>query len=394
MSNRILFIAPTPFFSDRGCHVRILEEAKALKSKGNSITIATYHIGKDIKGFDIRRSLRVPWYRKREAGPSYHKIYLDILLFFKCISISRRQKYDIIHAHLHEGIFIAWLLKLFRIMRKAPVIADIQGSLVKEMMDHGYLKNRAIRKAFILLEKAIIGMADAVITSSGNAASMIRKDFKKKAIPVPDGVDKGMFRPCKTIDKKSKNKKTKQREKQKTIVFLGLLNAYQGVDVLIKSIPHVIDKYPDVKFLIMGFPNVDKYRNMAEKLGVLQYTKFTGKIDYNEAPEMLCKGDIAVSFKISKTEANGKIFNYIACGLPCVVSDIPVNREILGNSGMYAKPGDPADSARKILSLLKDEPRREKLAQDSLKLSKEYSWEKRAEQVMSIYKDLKKKRGR
>ena len=67
---KILIVAPTPFFSDRGTHIRILEEALALEKQGHAITIATYHIGKDIHGsiqtkIDVRRILRLLfWYKK------------------------------------------------------------------------------------------------------------------------------------------------------------------------------------------------------------------------------------------------------------------------------------------------------------------------------------------
>ena len=47
----ILVVAPTPFFSDRGTHIRILEEALALEQLGHTVTIATYHIGKNIPSF-------------------------------------------------------------------------------------------------------------------------------------------------------------------------------------------------------------------------------------------------------------------------------------------------------------------------------------------------------
>ena len=50
---KILVIAPTPFFADRGCHIRIYEEARALIKKGHKIDIYTYHNGRDIKGLNI-----------------------------------------------------------------------------------------------------------------------------------------------------------------------------------------------------------------------------------------------------------------------------------------------------------------------------------------------------
>ena len=82
---KILMVAPTPYFSDRGCHVRIFEEARALRALGHNVSICTYHLGRDQDGVPTYRTLRVPWYSKQSAGPSWHKPYLDILLFFSCI---------------------------------------------------------------------------------------------------------------------------------------------------------------------------------------------------------------------------------------------------------------------------------------------------------------------
>jgi len=72
-----MMIAPTPFFADRGCHVRIYEEARILQSLGNKVIIYTYHNGRNISGIKIKRIMNIPWYKKLEAGPSYHMFYLD-----------------------------------------------------------------------------------------------------------------------------------------------------------------------------------------------------------------------------------------------------------------------------------------------------------------------------
>src|SRR4030095_11361156 len=69
---RILMVAPTPFFADRGCHVRILGEAQALIELGNEVKICTYPLGRDVPGIPTERTLPVPWYRKLSAGPSVH----------------------------------------------------------------------------------------------------------------------------------------------------------------------------------------------------------------------------------------------------------------------------------------------------------------------------------
>src|SRR3989304_7823546 len=127
----ILTIAPTPFFADRGCHVRILEETKALMKLGNDVTICTYHNGRNIAGLNIKRIPNIPWYNKLEAGPSYHMPYLDMLLLSRSLQCSLKKKPDVIHAHLHEGAFIGGLCGKFR---NAPMVFDMQGSLSGEMV--------------------------------------------------------------------------------------------------------------------------------------------------------------------------------------------------------------------------------------------------------------------
>jgi hypothetical protein len=77
---RILMIAPTSFFLDYGCHVRILEEARVLQRLGHQVTIATYYLGRDIPGLEIVRCRPTPWRADYEVGSSLHKLAFDVFL--------------------------------------------------------------------------------------------------------------------------------------------------------------------------------------------------------------------------------------------------------------------------------------------------------------------------
>ena len=127
---KVLMIAPTPFFADRGCHMQIYEEIKAIKKLNCDVVLCTYHLGRDVSGVEIYRSLKIPWYTKLSAGPSFHKIYIDILLFLTSLKVAFKFKPDLIHGHLHEGAAIGWLIKL--LIRK-PLLFDLQDSLSKEL---------------------------------------------------------------------------------------------------------------------------------------------------------------------------------------------------------------------------------------------------------------------
>lgn len=385
---KILMIAPTPFFADRGCHVRIYEEARSLEKLGHKVVICTYHGGRDVAGLDIRRIVNIPWYRKLEAGPSFHKIYLDLILFFKSLTTALSVKPDIVHGHLHEGAFLGFLIG--KIVRK-PLLFDCQGSLTGEMKAHKFLKNNRLFYWFMhIIEKRIDNIAEAVATSSRAVARELEGLFdvpRDRIFPTLDGVDPDEFSP--DLDVADLKVKLNLPQHKKIVVYLGLLNEYQGVDYLIKSIPLVLNQLQDVHFLIMGYPNVEEYRRMAEELGVTGNITFKGRVDYSEAPRYLLAGDIAVAPKISETEANGKIYNYMACGLPTVAFDTPPSREILGDLGVYAKPKDYHSLANSIVELLRDEELREELRRKVRdKALKDYSWDKVGERIMKVYERL------
>src|SRR5262249_20295849 len=77
---RVLAIAPTPFFSDYGCHVRIFEEVTALQAHGISTTVATYPVGRDLPTVPIRRPRRLGGPREVRPGSSLHKYGMDVAL--------------------------------------------------------------------------------------------------------------------------------------------------------------------------------------------------------------------------------------------------------------------------------------------------------------------------
>jgi len=385
---KILMVAPTPYFSDRGCHVRILEETRALQSLGNQVITCTYHNGRDIRGIDIQRIPNIPWYNKLEAGPSYHMLYLDLFLLFKSLNCIQKSKPNIIHAHLHEGAFIGVFC---RSLKGIPLVADMQGSLSNEMLDHGFLKKDSfIYRSIRQFERVLNRFPDAILVSSSKMADILKNEFdsaEDKIFVVEDGVNTDVFRP--DIEVISLRKSLGIPEGKKIVVFLGLLNEYQGIDYLLKAIPLIMEDFKDVHFLIMGYPNVEKYTEKAIKLGIKDFVTFTGRIDYDRANEYLALGDIAVSPKISETESNGKIYNYMASGLPTVVFDNKVNRDILGNIGIYASQKDHYSFAEKISMLLVNEELSKRLAIEVReKAVRDYSWKRTGEKIIEVYNKI------
>jgi glycosyltransferase involved in cell wall biosynthesis len=366
--------------------VRILEEARILQRRGHDVRIVTYHLGRDLPGIPTCRIPSVPWYRKLSAGPSWHKPYLDILLFFKAAAVARRFRPDLIHAHLHEGAFLGiFLKKLLRI----PLVFDCQGSMTSEIVDHGFVRRKSsVYWFFRRIEGFVNAGADRIITSSGPAARALLTAWgvpHDKVSTLMDGVDADEFSPG-----SGENVRVELGIPPDVplAVFLGVLNRYQGIDILVEVVKILKGRGVPLHFLIMGFPE-ERYRRMAEESGIGDRITFTGRIDYREAARYLSAGDVALSPKISLAEANGKLFNYMACGLPVLAFDTPVNREILGDTGVYAAFGDAADFAVRLEKLVQDAAGRRDLAgRVRERAVRNHSWQARGEELERVYRGL------
>ena len=382
-------VAPTPFFADRGCHVRIAGEARILQDMGNKVTIYTYHNGRDIPGLDIQRIMNIPWYKKLEAGPSWHMLYLDTLLLFKILNEKIFEKPDIIHAHLHEGAFLGSILKKFR---NIPLVFDFQGSLTDELIAHNFLKEKGILyNLFKKLEKLINHSADLIIISSLDSASLLESEFgisPNKLRIVEDGIDTEGFKPGKYKNLRLREKLSIPDERR-IILYQGILNKYQGIDFFLEVVPLIVKKNKKVHFLIVGYPDVEKYKEITREKRVEDFVTFTGRVKYEDTIKYLSIADVAVSPKFSRTEWNGKLLYYMAMGLPTVVFDTPVNREILGEGGIYVKLNDYLSFAEKIEHLLQNKELRKTLGEKLReRVVNNYSWEKAGKRIMEVYEEV------
>jgi glycosyltransferase involved in cell wall biosynthesis len=386
---KILVIAPTPFFADRGTHIRILEESLALEKRGHQITIATYHIGKDIDRriktkIDVRRIRRLLfWYKKLEAGPDWQKIILDLMLVRKAFYLARTQKPDIIHAHLHEGVLIGWIVKKVLFWKKMKLVADFHGSLTKEMVSHSYLDGGALKKIFFQIEKFIDNLGDAAITSSEENTQEI-SDFRKnsRAETVLDGANAGNYAGL----EKEQCKKELEFPLDKTIItYTGALVANKGTQLLLDSIPLVLEKRRDVFFIIAGFPVEGAIKYAAEK-NISGSVRIISPLDYFELPTILVASDIGVDPKDSSVkQASGKILQYMAEGLPVVCFDRENNRNYLGEGGQYCQEISAQSLADGILSLADKKEEMTYRGNLNRKQVEKFSWKNSAEEIERIY---------
>ncbi len=388
----ILMIASTSFFADYGCHVRILEEIRALQKRGHRVVLTTYHNGDNLPGIDIRRSWDVPWIRRAMVGSSRHKLYLDVGLAWRSLRVGLALRPTLVHAHTHEAGFMGVVLKQ---LLGVPLVLDYQGSMTSEMLDHGFLgATNPLYMPLVQLERNINRWSDAVVTSTHNAAALLRQDGSvalDRLYTVVDCVNTDRFCPFDgspewEVQRGVLREQLGIPEGRRVVVYLGLLAPYQGTHVLLEAARIVVRRVPNVHFLIMGYPDPSSYLAYARTLGVEDYVTLPGRILYRDAHAYLALGDVAVAPKMSLTEGSGKIGNYMAMGLPVVTFETPVSREILGNNGLYAEMGSAEDFAEKLVMVLENPHVGRRLgAIGRMRAVTDLSWDQAVLQLEAVY---------
>jgi glycosyltransferase involved in cell wall biosynthesis len=285
---------------------------------------------------------------------------------------------------LHEGALIGWLVSR---LRGVPLVFDYQGSLTAEMIDHQFLSCESVLfPPFRWLERVIERLPDVVVASSENAARLLAPRTPVPVRCLPDAVDTSRFQPVDGGQAQAMRRRLQIPEGRDVVGFVGLLAEYQGVGDLIYAARRLIERRPDTHFLIMGYPGLERYRRQAHDLQILDRVTFTGRVPYANLHHYLGAVDVAVSAKKSLTEANGKLLNYMAMGLPTVAYETPVAREILGSDGVYASPGDVADLAHTLQRLLDDPVRRAALGPAlRRRAAREFSWDAFGTRLAATY---------
>lgn len=380
----IVQIAPTPFFSDRGCHIRVEGIVRSLTELGFDNLVCTYHHGRDVDGVSTKRISTIKNYTKTEAGPSKYKLWADWKLLWLTIKHYRLLRPVAIHAHLHEGLMIGLIVKILFFWHKTPLIADMQGSLTGELEAHGSFKKWPFLKwPTKLIERVLMWGADTIICSSSHSLEKIKTEFgiaDGKISLAQDGANPVV--PLSDSRRTQLVKELKLPTDELIVIYSGALLESKGLSELKSLISGI--RGTNIHFLIIGYPT--------EELG--QFTKdeqldqqctLTGRVPFERLAEYLSVADVAIDPKASDAgEGSGKMLNYLACGLPVLAFDTQNNREFLPQGAPLARDND--ELITQLQEWARDSELRLSEGKKNLnRFHEHYSWSVTKDQLAEVY---------
>lgn len=162
-----------------------------------------------------------------------------------------------------------------------------------------------------------------------------------------------------------------------TIICIARLVKTKRIDQLIRATAKSNDR-----LIIVGAGPEEKYLHSLAHKKVQFFKKLPRKelINLLKQADLFCLPSVVEGFGIATIEA-------MACGLPAILADIPVNHEITkeGQGSVFFEPGNTVDLAAKIKTLIENNKFYHQKQTEALQLSKSYTWGKIYLQTKAVY---------
>jgi glycosyltransferase involved in cell wall biosynthesis len=164
-----------------------------------------------------------------------------------------------------------------------------------------------------------------------------------------------------------------------------------GVDVLAKAFVQVAAAYPEVNLILLGGGSQGaKIRQILMNGGVLEQVHFGGHVTQADLPRWYHRADLYIS--PSRVDGSSvTLMEALASGLPCLVSDIPGNREWIedGVNGWLFRDGDADDLAEKILYAIKNRGSFDMLGKAARRTAEQKAdWKKNFGKLLETYEKV------
>jgi len=246
-------------------------------------------------------------------------------------------------------------------------------------------------------------MADRIITVS----YMMKNELTKLGFPAEkirvcyNGVDPEKYDPEKVSQEKIRELRNRYgiKDNESMALFIGRLVWVKGVDRLIEAMPHILEKVPNVKLVIVGLGEMQSYLEaLVDKLKLQDSVKFRFEfVPEEERIEHYAACDVAVF--PSRYEPFGIVaLEAMSMEKPVVVgaTDASGMKEIVipngpDQCGFHINPEDPADIAWGIINTVQDSQRKVQLGKNGRKIVlQKFTWDNSAEKTIELYKELTK----
>jgi len=335
---RIMFLTRDLRFG--GAQAQLVMLANALSKRGHAVDLVVFYPEGDFKDRLDERIAFLPLNKKGRW---------DVLSFFyQFRKVVSQRKPDVIYSFLITPNVISALHRL--VSSSTPVVWGVRSALNEAPRDHASRLN-------YFLQRRLSRAADVIIANSNSGRETMRaQNFPVKKIQVVhNGFDLDRFR----IDPAAgaAMRETWAVPPRACLVgFVGRLQPVKDPENFIQAAKRVAEKSADAHFVCVGGGQpgyIERLKSLADSLGLAGRFTWAGELAampavYN-ALDILCSSSYTEGFPNVVGEA-------MACGVPCVVTDVGESSGIVGDLGITVAPRDPEALAGGLLAMIAQLP--------------------------------------
>lgn len=213
-----------------------------------------------------------------------------------------------------------------------------------------------------------------------------------RIVTIPNGVDTDRFsRRAHTRRELDDLKQQLGLSGKRVLVSASRMSFTQGLSDLLKAMPLIAGRHPDVALLLIGDGEErPQLEALARELKVADRVRFVGSVENQEVVRLVCLGEVFV--RPSRSEGLGTAFlEALSCEVPVVgtpVGGIP-DFLIPESTGLFCEPGNPESIASAVERFLEDETfARECATRGRAMVERDYRWDAVAERIGDQYDEL------
>ncbi len=327
------------------------------------------------KDLPIEKIGNITIYRKNLpfAPVLIQKLFFPVLAFMSARKLHQKNNYDLIWSIMASYAGFAGVFFKHH-FSKVQFLLTIQEG-----------ENFGRRKIFKFLFKRIFRRADRITVISTFLEKWSRGMGATSTIDIiPNGVDVEKFKVQSVKLKVEKRKELGFGENDVVLITTSRLVPKNRIGDVIEAMKFLPE---NVKFLILGSGPLES----SLKLKAISYklkarVQFVGFVSHVDLPSYLHSANIFIRTPISEGFGNSFV-EAMASGLPVIATPVGGIVDFVedGETGLFARAGDPKDIAEKILRLAGDRSLREKIVSNaSLMVSEKYDWNLVAQNMAKI----------